>query len=237
MKRLLSILLAASVLFAQGSFAQSGSGGPMTVRPFTALGYYEVATRTPTYTALAAGAPLIALRNPSATVDIVVLRVRVTVITTAVFSTAGGVARELIIARSWTVADTGTTLTLTNNKRRASMAASIADLRHGGPLTAGTRTLDGFAQSQAVSWGPLTYSGVDLAAGPANIPSSVAGTSSGIGGLGVSLLDALSGGEYPIFLVQNEGILIRIGPDAMPTTGTQQTYWEITWAEVAHGTY
>jgi hypothetical protein len=208
--------------------------GTITIqgKPFVALGYYQVSGRTPTYAGLAASAPLVALRNPSATVLIVPLRVKVQVMTTVAASTAGAAQRELVIGRSWTVSDTGTAVTLTgnNNKKRTSQATSIADLKFGGALTAGTRTLDANAIGQAIAWQPLLMVGAMIG----NTGATATGAASaGIGTMGgVDLLDRRSFDEYPVVLAQNEGILIRLGPDAQAAGATNQTYFDIAWAEV-----
>jgi hypothetical protein len=201
--------------------------------PTNALGYYSVSGNTGTYTALATLAPLVSFRWGSATGLAVILKVEIQVVTTTAATVAATNERQLIIARSFTVADTGGTaivLTGNNNKRRTSQATSlVSDLRSGGPLTAGTRTLDANPVSVAWGWSGLLSTGTVIGGAGA---SAVGAARSVDGGAGfVKLLDATNGQDYPIVLAQNEGIIIRIGA-AQPTTAANTTYWTITWAEV-----
>lgn len=210
--------------------------------PPNVLGAYMVNGRTPTYAGLASGSPLFSFRWGTATGALaVIMRVRINVTTTVAATTSGQAERELIIARSFTASDTGgtaVTLTGNNQKMRTSQATSlVTDMRFGGPLTAGTRTLDANPVSSAVAWLGLNFTGVDIGCGGAVVTtgtSAAAATNIGVGGLGmVTLLDAVTGQDYPIVLAQNEGFIIRIGKDSMPAGATQQTYVNISWAEVS----
>jgi hypothetical protein len=203
--------------------------------PPSVLGCYMVNGRTGTYGGQAAGAPLFAMRWGDATHFAIVQSVKINVATTTAATAATQAERELIIARSWTVSDSGgtaVTLTGNNQKMRTSQATSlVTDMRFGQPLTAGTRTLDANPVSSVVSFLALNMTGMDIGCGAGG--PFVSGTAwTCVGGLGmVSLLDVNSG-DYPIFLAQNEGILVRIGKDAQPTTAVQQTYVSVKWCEV-----
>lgn len=205
--------------------------------PPNVLGCYMVNGRTPVYAAQGVGAPLFSFRWGSATGALaVIMRVRVNVATTVTSTTNSGAAeRELVVARGFTASDTGgTAITLTGNnqKMRTSQATSlVTDMRAGGPLTAGTRTLDANPISSVLSWLGVNFIGVDIGSGGS---SATAAAWTGLGGVGmIPLLDAVNGQDYPLVLAQNEGFIIRIGKDAQPTGFTQQTYFNISWCEVS----
>jgi hypothetical protein len=203
----------------------------VTGRPMEALGFYKVKGRTATYAALAAAAPLFSMRCGVLTV---IIRVRIFVVTTAAATTAGLTERELIIARGFTASDTGGTavvLTGNNQKMRTSHATSgVTDMRFGAPLTAGTRTLDANAIASAAGWSGLLSTGVVIGNGGS---SGVAAARSTEGGTGPVTLYDINRDDYPIVLTANEGIVVRIGPDAQPAGATQQTYVMVDWAEVS----
>lgn len=56
-------------------------------------------------------------------------------------------------------------------------------------------------------------------------------TTTGPFGIG-QIVGYVSGVSGSATFAQNEGFIIRIGKDAEPTSSTQQTYFQITWAEV-----
>lgn len=224
---LISLANAATPSFTEGNliFASSDLGGSLrtTARAPQALGYYSVGTVTGIYNGLAAGAPLFSMRWGDATRLCLILKVSVSVVATAAATVAGPVDRQLIVARSFTVADSGgTAISLTGNqqKHRTSQATSlVSDMRIAttAALTAGTRTLDGV--------------GVGIAA---------AGMSSGLLTVMVNVtlipkVDLFSAyaGEimYPLVLAQNEGIIVRM-VNAQPTGSSLLTYVDVTWAEV-----
>lgn len=207
--------------------------------PPNVLGAYMVNGRTGIYTAQPAGAPLFSFRWTSATALAVIMRVAVTVATTTATTVVGNAERELIIARSFTVSDTGGTavvLTGNNQKMRTSQATSaVGDMRFASnaQLTAGTRTLDANPLSSTVAVLPLLFTGIDIGSGGV-VTTTATVPSQGLGGRDmVPLLNATTGQDYPIVLAQNEGFIIRIGKDAQPTTVAQQTYAQITWCEVS----
>jgi hypothetical protein len=202
--------------------------------PPDVLGCYMVNGRTGTYAALAAGSPLYSFRWSSSTALAVIMRVKVSVTTVTAATVAGQAERELIVARSFSVSDTGgtaVTLTGNNQKMRTSMATSlVGDMRFGQPLTAGTRTLDSAPIASAVAWLPLLFTGVDIGCGGA---ANTTTANSCMGGIGmIELLNATNGQDYPLVLAQNEGFIVRIGKDAQPTTAVQQTYVNVSWCEV-----
>lgn len=203
-------------------------GGNVRVysHPPTVLGCYQVNTRTPTYAGLAIAAPLFSMRWGDATHIAIVTRVQIFVVTTGTATTVGLTERELVIARSFTASDTGGTaivLTTNNNKMRTSQGTSlVTNMQVGGPLTAGTRTLDVNAVASVAGWSPLTTVGI------------VIGSAGAVAGSGfVNLFDATNGQQYPIVLATNEGIIVRIGKDAEPAGATQQTYLNVNWCEAS----
>lgn len=210
-----------------------GGNTRVLVHPPNVLGCYSANGRTPTYGGRAAGDPLVSFRWGDATRFAIIERVQINVVTT-VAATAGFLTeRELVVARSFTVSDTGgTALTVTGNnqKRRTSQGTTlVTDFRSGGPLTAGTRTLDANPVSSVIGWSPVIFTGIAIgcAGGVATAAASACAGGTGM----VDMLNAINGQEYPIVLAQNEGFIIRIGKDAQPTSSTQQTYFNVTWCE------
>lgn len=201
-------------------------------RPFAALGYYSVANSTNTYGGLASGKELFSMRWGDATRLCVIQRVAITVVTSVAATTAAITERQLIVARSWSVSDTGGTaisLAGNNQKLRASFGSSlVTDMRIGSAIAAGTRTLDSLPIASAVAWSPLNHTGViigsegGVASGSAN---ATAGTIKSY-----DLFDSRTSG-HPLVLSQNEGIIVRVGA-AEPNGATQQTFVTVEWAEV-----
>ncbi len=204
--------------------------------PPDVVGCYMVNGRTSTYAGLAAGTPLFSYRWGDATHLGIIQRVRVAVATTAASTTNSGQAeRELIVARGFTASDTGgtaVTLTGSNQKMRTSQGTSlVTDMRFGTTITAGTRTLDANPIASAVAWLGVNFTGLDIGCGGGAAATAAAWTCAG--GMGfVDLLNATNGQTYPLVLAQNEGFIIRVGKDTMPTGFTQQTYVEVDWCEV-----
>jgi hypothetical protein len=202
--------------------------------PPNVLGAYMVNGRTSTYAGLSAGTPLFSFRWADATRLAVIMRVRVMVATTVTSTTnSGQVERELIVARAFTASDTGgtaVTLTGNNQKMRTSQGTSlVTDMRFGTTITAGTRTLDANPIASAVAWLGPNFTGVDI--GGAGSSATAAGWVC-VGGNWIDLLNATNGQTYPLVLAQNEGFIVRVGKDTMPTGFTQQTYLEVDWSEV-----
>lgn len=207
----------------------------ITGRPPESLGYYTIAGNTATYSGLAANTPLFSMRWGDATKLAIILKVDVAVVTTVAASTAGLTTRQLIVARSFTVSDTGgtaVTLSGNNNKRRTSQATSVVtNMQFGAPLTAGTRTLDANPVGEVIGWSGLNTTGLVLGCMGSSASGAVRSNEGGMGH--VPLLDAITGMDYPIVLAQNEGIVVRIGGTAQPSGSTQQTYLKVAWAEVS----
>ncbi len=136
--------------------------------------------------------------------------------------TAFGAAQEFAVsayvARAFTVADSGgtaltpfTTTAANYQKLRTTMGSSLmADMRIAttGPLTAGTRTLDG---------NPFASSGSYLTTTTAPLP--------------LNFMADVAAGEHPLCLAPNEGIVI-VNPIAFGSGGTVRLTVGLTWAEV-----
>jgi hypothetical protein len=126
---------------------------------------------------------------------------------------------EAIIARSFTVADSGgtpVTLTGSNNKRRASMGSSLfSDMRIAttAALTVGTRTPDAQAVGRVQGFTGTALGTKIFDANP------------------VYMYRREDPNEHPIILAQNEGILIR-NPLVGPATGSFTVLVEVGWMEV-----
>jgi hypothetical protein len=196
------------------------------------LGEYEWQGITGGYTGLAANTPLFAARWGDATRFCRILRVEVMVFASTSATVQGITERQLVIARSWTVSDTGgtaATLTGNNQKLRTSYGTSLmTDLRIGNPLTPGTRTLDAAPIGSVAGWSGLLSTGMVIGASGASAVGAARSTEGG--GQFQKLYDETSPGSGEIVLAQNEGIIVRIGA-AMPTTVVEQTLVRIKWRE------
>lgn len=200
--------------------------------PMAILGEYEWQGITGGYTGLAANIPLFAFRWGDATRFCQILRVEVMVFTSTSATVAGITERQLVIARSWTVSDTGgTAATLTGNNqklRTADGTSLVTDLRIGNPLTAGTRTLDAAPIASVVGWSGLLSTGVVIGASGSSAVGAARSTEGG--GQFQKLYDEMAPGARKIVLAQNEGVIVRIGA-AMPATTVNQTMVKIKWRE------
>lgn len=197
------------------------------------LGEYEWQGITGGYTGLAAGTPLFAMRWGDATRFCRLLRVEVLVFASTAATVAGITERQLKIARSFTVSDTGgtaATLTGNNQKSRTSDATSLmTDLRIGNPLTAGTRTLDAAPAHSAAGWSGLLSTGMVIGAFGSS-PVGAARSTEG-GGQFQILYNGEVQGARKIVFAQNEGAVVVIGA-AMPTTVVEQTMVKVKWREM-----
>lgn len=199
--------------------ASETAGLPVVIRPGAVLGSYSIAAQTGIYAGLAAGAILFSMRWSDATKICRISRINVRVNTTTAATAAGMIDRDLVVVRSFTVADSGGTaivLTGNNGKARTSMATSVvADMRIAstGALTAGTGTAD----SQAI--------GLMGKQGTATEPVGLCLANE-------DLLNWPTLHDYPIVLAANEGLRVRI-PTAMPATLAQRTLVQIDWDELA----
>lgn len=207
----------------------------VSARPLEALGYFKLAGRTGTYGGLAANTPLFSMRWTDATKLALIQKVECAVLTTVAATTAGLTTRQLLIARGFTVSDSGgtaATLSGNNNKLRTAGATSaFGDVRWGAPITAGTRTLDAQPVGEALGWAGLLSNGLVIG-GCGSSPVNAARSTEG--GLDyVTLFDAVHEHDHPIVLAQNEGIVLRIGATAEPSGATQETFFKVRWAEVS----
>lgn len=190
-----------------------------TLRPidYGALGAFRVSGLSGTMAAgLAANAEVFQFRWVDATRLCVITSVIWDGLSGSATAFAAGFAKvDLIIARSWTADGSGgSTLTLAGNnqKMRSNMNTTLvggARIASTAALSAGTKTLD----TQAVG----QYSAaIGTATSTQWIPQ-------------VDLFHVDPGGETPIVLSQNEGIVVRA---SVPATGTWQFGVTVSWAEV-----
>lgn len=183
--------------------------------PAATVGLFAVAAKTGLLAAsLSAAAPLFSFRSAASGLT-VVSRVTVSCFDT-IAGTAGGLMElEMVIARSFSAADTGgTALTLTgsNQKKRTSYTTSgLTDLRIAttAALGAGTRTLD----AQGINQIPFVQTN---AAGLLLAPTDLFNPN-----------DSASG--YLVFAA-SEGFIIRTVA-GWPAIGTPTVYVRVEWLE------
>lgn len=201
----------------------------VTIRPPAALGFYSIGVGTGVYVGLAAGAAVFSARWGDATRLALILRVTVSVIQSAAASTAGRVDRRLVIARNFTVSDSGgTAITLTGNnqKMRTSQGSSLfTDMRVASTaaLTAGTRTLDSQGIGIAATWANLTTSPTATGTASTTAHNRIIDK--------YDLFNTTANFNYPIVLAQNEGIIVDM-QSAQPASSSLSTFIEVQWAEV-----
>lgn len=182
-----------------------------------ALGSYEIGEVSGTMAAgLAANSPIYSFRWGSASGLAVIRSVYLSAGNAGTAFAAGIGTFKMLVARSFTVADTGgTAITLTGNnaKMRTTMATTLlsdARIASTATLTAGTRTLD------TTSIGCITV--------PVSTTASTTLLSPG-----TKIFDAGSSQEYPLILSQNEGFVITA---SVPATGTWSFAVNVEWDEV-----
>lgn len=181
--------------------------------------FWGVARALAGITGIAAAGPIVSLRWSDTASEFMVKEVRITAVITTAFTTAQPVDYDLIIARNFTVADTGgnaVTPIVTGNQLLRSKwmnpQSRLADLRDssGAALTAGTRTLD----AQALKMAAITQT-------------------NGLGSGGTMQIlykhDKMAG--HPLMLQYNQGLIIRV-VTAMGAAGVVKVYYEIEGAEV-----
>lgn len=178
-------------------------------------GHYSIGLVTGLTTGIAAGGLLFSFRHTDATSVHVLERVAVSAAITTAFTTAQPVDCDLVVARAFTVSDSGGTqvsVAGNNNKNRTQMgASSAADIRIAttAALTGGTKTLD--ANASAI----IAFSG---------------------NGIGVASAGELYGldreTQHPIICGPNEGWNIRV-VTAQGATGVVKYYVRVDWAELA----
>lgn len=190
----------------------------VTQRPFQpgALGAYAIAIDnggTVMAAGLAAAAPIYAFRWTDATRLCVLRSIKFSMGSVVAF-VAGRMLFEVVIARSWSVADTGgttATITTNNGKKRTSFGTTLLqEIRYSqtATLSAGTRTLDAQALGNLAVTAPTTV-------GPILTNQY--------------LWQRDTADEYPLVLAQNEGVIIRA---TVPGTGTWSYGVQTEWAEV-----
>lgn len=195
-------------------------------------GAYRLAARSGTIAAtLAANAPLFSFRWGDATLNCIVQRIRAQLWANLAFTAAfNDMSIAGIIARSWTVADSGqTAISLAGNNAKlrtdfpTSKFATNGDMRiaNTGAVTAGTRTLDG---------NDFVYSQI----GKPNVVNAASGTEY-LATQPLIMLDYepdMGDGVHPLLLEQNEGFVIRNGPVVWPAAGTGVVVVQVQWSEI-----
>jgi hypothetical protein len=186
----------------------------VSLRPVEVIGYYTVGGASGALTGVAANGPVFSFRNTGSNL-ILVRRLSVGFVTTTAFTTAQGLAYQLLRANSFTASDSGGTALFTagQNKHRNSFTniTSAPDIRISstGALTAGTRTLE--------------TAGMGIAGGS----STAVGTS-----MPTEDLLGYDSGDYPLVLAQNEGFVITNGI-AMGAAGVIRLQVSVEFAETA----
>lgn len=197
--------------------------------PYGTLGHYRLSVVSGTMAAaLAASAVVFSARWGDATrfAKITRLRTRFQPLTPFTAATlTDHTSLDAFIGRTFTAAHTGgTALTLTGSsfKMRASMGSTLfTDLRMAttAALGGGTVTLDPHPIAQSIRKGNR----VNPAAATEETIQPTAD--------GLNLEIDMAGGEHPIILTQNEGIVIR-NRTVWPAAGTGIILVEMAWAEL-----
>ncbi len=187
-----------------------------SIRPHEAGGWCSIGVQSGALAATAANAPVFSLRNISAKL-IMVRRIGIGLIATTGFTAAQKVDAALIVARGFTVSDSGGTaigFTGSNAKHRTALntpASLDCRISTTAALTAGTRTLDVNALAQLGNYAQAAAAGVVIA--PA-----------------LSNLFAHDTGDYPLVLSQNEGLVITL-PTALGAGGVANLFVNLEFAE------
>lgn len=172
--------------------------------------------------ALGANSEIFQFRWTDATRFAVVNEVKISAAVSTTFFAAGvPVQIDLVKATAWTVAGSGGTRVtpVALLKKRTSMGSTLVAATDIGiattaALTAGTKTLETYAQASILAAGPITASlnGVIIPPGTILWRSEV------------------GDGQHPFVLAQNEGFVIR--SVAVPATGTWTAAISVDWTEV-----
>lgn len=184
---------------------------------YGALGIYSLGGFSGIMAAgLAANSPVFSCRWTQASNLMLVKRIIVSAAGDSTAFTAGAAKFDLLVARSYSVVDSGGTSilpTANQNKLRASTMGTtlLADARQSSTatLTAGTRTLDTNPIASVVMQALATA--------------------------GSKMLDPFAifdqrPGEYPLVLAQNEGLVLQA---TVPATGTWKFTVKMDWTEIA----
>ena len=187
-----------------------------TLRPMQVLGWYSVGVQSGALTLATAAGAIFSLRNAGSNL-LIVRRIGVGFIATTAFTAAQRVDYGLIVARSFTVSDSGgTAIAVTGNsgKHRTTQAAPTSmDCRIAttGALTAGTKTLDSNQMGQNGAW---------------------------VGAVGAGLAPSLNNlfshdaSDFPMVLAANEGFNIQ-NITTMGIGGVGVAYVNVEFAEAA----
>ena len=190
---------------------------------YGALGHYSYAGFTGVLpAALAANSEIFQFRWSDATRLCVINEVKISASVSTTFFAAGVPMQiDLVKATAWTVAGSGGTRITPAAllKKRTSMgstlvAASDIGISTTAALTAGTKTLETYAQAAVAAACPITASLYGQIIAPGTI----------------LFRGESSDGQHPLVLAQNEGFVIR--SVAVPATGTWTANVQVEWAEV-----
>lgn len=210
-----------------GVGSQAAQGLHIIAKPQDAgtLGHYAVSVQTGSMAAgLAASSEIFQLRWTDATRVCVITEVSCNGLYATTAFAAGAISFNLSICRSWTVDGSGgTLLTLSgdNQNLRAAFGASLIGamrIAQTAALTAGTKTNDAHATGLITSHSSGGTGSATPIIGNQHLPTTT-----------LFRCD-MAGGEYPIALVQNEGITIRA---TVPATGVWTAGFTIKWMELA----
>lgn len=204
-----------------------------TARPidYGSLGHYRIHIQTGTLAAaLAAGTAsaghVFAFRWGDATRFAIITKLKTRFLPLTPFTAAtltDHTSFDAFIVRSYTASHSGGTALTSPSKMRASMGATlVTDMRISttAALTNGTETFDSSPFAQSIRRGNRVN--------PAAATEEVIQPSAD----GMELDFDMGGGDHPIVLAQNEGIVIR-NRTVWPAAGTGILSVAIAWAEVS----
>lgn len=195
------------------------------------MGAYAIDTVSGTFAAgLGAAAPVYSCRWSDATRLMLVRGVYIQALHVATAFTQGFITIDMVVARSFTVADSAgaSILPVTSSQKKKTNFGTtlINDLRQSttATLTAGTRTLD--TQPIAAYRGiiPATQINYPMIS-PAFAPAAVLSSGGGLFPLFVPELN----GSWPLVLTTNEGFILRA---TVPATGTWNMSVRLVWEEI-----
>lgn len=205
------------------------------VHPMDVLGSYQQENISGTMAAgLAGGSTIYSVRWGDATRLMMLRRLAIDAQNITTAFAAGQFLFDVIMARSFTISDSGqTSILATGNsqKRRTSFGTTlITDHRisNTGAISAGTRTLDTYAMMNIRGTVPATVVNYPFVTG---VGAIVPGASTLAGPcVPFDLIAPDFSGEWPLILAQNEGFIIRA---TVPATGTWTFSVTMEWSEVA----
>lgn len=191
-------------------------------------GYYGVAQASGATVSLAAAAHLASLRNSSAAMLLVLLRIKVGFTVNGAITAATQMDLQAVLARAFTADfttnSTAASLSSGANRVRGVMATSV--LGATGPRIATTAAMSG--QTLTADANPFAMTAfTNQPSGNATVTQAV-----GVGHPMVSLYELTPGYQHPIILAANEGVLIQPVTTG-PVTGSIKYYVQWEWAELA----